>query len=53
MKAAETLFIVCLPPEEHISWKKIFGNRPSKNSHFYKVSDILKTVQWIFFKIYH
>ena len=30
MKAAETLCIVCLPPEEHISGKNL-GNRPSKN----------------------
>ena len=29
MKAAETLCVVCLPPEEHISWKKYLGNRPS------------------------
>ena len=37
MKAAETLCIVCLPPEERISLKKYLGNRPSKKSHFIRV----------------
>ena len=37
MKAAETLWIVCLPPEEHFSWKKYLGNWPSKKSHFIRV----------------
>ena len=37
MKAAETLCLFCLPLEEHISWKKYLGNRPSKKSHFIRV----------------
>ena len=37
MKAAESLCIVCLPLEKHISWKKYLGNRPSKKSHFIRV----------------
>ena len=37
MKAVETLCIVCLPPDKHISWKKYLGNRPSKKSHFIRV----------------
>ena len=37
MKAAETLCIVCLPPEKHISSKKYLGNGPSKKSHFIRV----------------
>ena len=37
MKAAETLRIVCFPPEKHISSKKYLGNRPSKKSHFIRV----------------
>ena len=35
MKAAETLCIVCLPPEKHFL-KKYLGNRPSKKITFYK-----------------
>ena len=53
MKAAETLCIVCLPPEKYISWKKYLGNRLSKNSHFIRgfdlqiciLTNILKTVK--------
>ena len=37
MKAAETLCIVCLPPEEHISWKNIWVTDLPKKSHFVRV----------------
>ena len=37
MEAAETLYMVCLPPEEHIFRKKYLGNRPFKKSHFVRV----------------
>ena len=37
-EAAETLCMVCLPPEEHISSEeKYLGNRPFKKSHFVRV----------------
>ena len=35
--AAETLCMVCLPPEGHIFIKKYLGNRPFKKSHFVRV----------------
>ena len=34
IEAAETLCMVCLPPEEHIFRKKHLGNRPFKKSYF-------------------
>ena len=37
VEAAETLCMVCLPPEEHMFRKKYSGNRPFKKSHFIKV----------------
>ena len=36
--SAETLCMVCIPPEEHIFRKKYLGNRPFKESHFVRVS---------------
>ena len=37
IEAAETLCMVCLPPEEHIFRKKYLRNRPFKKSHFVRV----------------
>ena len=34
---AETLCMVCLPPEEHIFGKKYLGYRFFKKSHFVRV----------------
>ena len=48
MKAAETLCIVCLPPEKHISQKKYLGDRPSKKITFYKGL----TIKFAFLRIY-
>ena len=33
IEVAETLRVVCLPPDEHIFRKKYFGDRPFKKSH--------------------
>ena len=59
MNAAETLFIVCLPLEEHISWKNIWLTDLPKihilwgfDNQIRTFTDILKTERWIF-KIYH
>ena len=37
IEAAETLCMICLPPEEHIFRKKYLGNRACKKSHFVRV----------------
>ena len=37
IEAAETLCMVCVPPEEHIFGKKYLGNRPFKKSDFISV----------------
>ena len=39
MKAAKTFHIVCLPPEEHISLKKIFG-KPTFQKIKYSIIEI-------------
>ena len=56
LKAAETLYIVCLPPKKHFL-KKYLGNWPSKKSHFIRIwpSNLhfyryFKTVKWFFFR---
>ena len=49
MKAAETLCIVCLPPEKSIfPEKKYLGNRPSKKITFYKGL----TIKFAFLRIF-
>ena len=37
IEAAETLCMVCLPPEEHIFIKNYLGNRPFRKSYFVSV----------------
>ena len=37
IEAAETLCMVCLPPDEDIFRKKYLSNRPFKKSHFVRV----------------
>ena len=39
IEAAQTLCMICLPPEEHIFRKKYLGNRSFKKSHFVRASE--------------
>ena len=49
IEAAKTLYMVCLPPEEHIFRKELLGNRPFKKSHFVTLGLTMKFVfLWIF-----
>ena len=48
MKAAETLCIVCLPPEGIYFLKKYLGSRPSKKNTFYKGL----TIKFAFLRIF-
>ena len=48
IEAAETLCMVCLPPEEHIFRRKFLGNRLSKKIIFYKGL----TIKFAFLRIF-
>ena len=37
IEAAETLYMVCVSPKEHILRKNYLGNRSFKKSHFKRV----------------